>query len=281
MKGKWLAVLVTLPFLLFFFAFQIVPLIWILFNSFQLEEGGWGLANFSEILNSSFYLQAIRYSLEISLWSSLFGLIIALFGSYSLSAVRPSRIGDFILSFNSMTSNFSGIPLAFAFIILLGANGAVNLLLRNYQVDTIDIYSKLGIIIIYTYFQIPLAVLLLYPAFEALKKEWQEAAALLGANTTAYWCKIAVPVLMPALLGTLVILFANAIGAYATVYALTSGNFNVVPIRIGALVSGDIFLNPYLASALSLFLIGLMILVTVIHRNLSQRSNFRDQEVKS
>ncbi|MDE1072474.1 ABC transporter permease, partial [Escherichia coli] len=88
----------------------IVPLIWILFNSFQLEEGGWGLANFSEILNSSFYLQAIRYSLEISLWSSLFGLIIALFGSYSLSAVRPSRIGDFILSFNSMTSNFSGIP---------------------------------------------------------------------------------------------------------------------------------------------------------------------------
>lgn len=154
----------------FFFAFQIVPLIWILFNSFQLEEGGWGLANFSEILNSSFYLQAIRYSLEISLWSSLFGLIIALFGSYSLSAVRPSRIGDFILSFNSMTSNFSGIPLAFAFIILLGANGAVNLLLRNYQVDTIDIYSKLGIIIIYTYFQIPLAVLLLYPAFEALKR---------------------------------------------------------------------------------------------------------------
>ena len=281
MKGKWLAVLVTLPFLLFFFAFQIVPLIWILFNSFQLEEGGWGLANFSEILNSSFYLQAIRYSLEISLWSSLFGLIIALFGSYSLSAVRPSRIGDFILSFNSMTSNFSGIPLAFAFIILLGANGAVNLLLRNYQVDTIDIYSKLGIIIIYTYFQIPLAVLLLYPAFEALKKEWQEAAALLGANTTAYWCKIAVPVLMPALLGTLVILFANAIGAYATVYALTSGNFNVVPIRIGALVSEDIFLNQYLASALSLFLIGLMILVTVIHRKLSQRYNYRDKEVKS
>lgn len=182
MKGKWLAVLVTLPFLLFFFAFQIVPLIWILFNSFQLEEGGWGLANFSEILNSSFYLQAIRYSLEISLWSSLFGLIIALFGSYSLSAVRPSRIGDFILSFNSMTSNFSGIPLAFAFIILLGANGAVNLLLRNYQVDTIDIYSKLGIIIIYTYFQIPLAVLLLYPAFEALKKS--------GRKLRRYWAQI-------------------------------------------------------------------------------------------
>lgn len=277
MKGKGLAVAATLPFLLFFLAFQLVPLIWIVINSFQLEDGGWGLANFSEILSSSFYLQAIRYSLEISLWSSLFGLVIALFGSYSLSAIKPSRIGDFILSFNSMTSNFSGIPLAFAFIILLGANGALNLLLRHQGFAAIDIYSKTGIIIIYTYFQIPLAVLLLYPAFDALKQEWREAAALLGANSTAYWCKIAVPVLMPALLGTLVVLFANAIGAYATIYALTSGNYNVVPIRIGALVSGDIFLNPYLASALSLFLIALMFVVTLVHRWLSKRYNYQDK----
>ncbi|MGV6988554.1 ABC transporter permease [Testudinibacter sp. P80/BLE/0925] len=277
MKGKGLAIAAMLPFLLFFLAFQLVPLIWIVINGFQLEDGGWGVANFSEIVSSSFYLQAIRYSLEISLWSSLFGLVIALFGSYSLSAIKPSRVGDFILSFNSMTSNFSGIPLAFAFIILLGANGALNLLLRHHGFAAIDIYSKTGIIIIYTYFQIPLAVLLLYPAFDALKREWREAAALLGANSTAYWCKIAVPVLMPALLGTLVVLFANAIGAYATIYALTSGNYNVVPIRIGALVSGDIFLNPYLASALSLFLIALMLVVTLVHRGLGKRYNYQDK----
>lgn len=277
MRGKWLAIAATLPFFLFFLAFQFIPLIWIVINGFQIEDGGWGLDNFREILSSSFYLQAIRYSLEISLLSSLFGLVIALFGSYSLSAIKPSRVGDFILSFNSMTSNFSGIPLAFAFIILLGANGALNLLLRQQGIEAINIYSKSGIIIIYTYFQIPLAVLLLYPAFDALKSEWREAAALLGANSRAYWCKIAVPVLMPALLGTLVVLFANAIGAYATIYALTSGNYNVVPIRIGALVSGDIFLNPYLASTLSLFLIGLMLLITLVHRWLSRRYNYRDK----
>lgn len=277
MKGKWLAASVTIPFLLFFLAFQVIPLIWILVNSFQLEDSRWGLDNFREIMGSSFYLQAIRYSLEISLFSSLLGLLIALFGSYSLSMVKPSRVGDFILSFNSMTSNFSGIPLAFSFIILLGANGTINLLLRHYQIETIDIYSKFGIVIIYTYFQIPLAVLLLYPAFDALKKEWQEAAALLGAKAWVYWYKIALPVLMPALLGTLVVLFANALGAYATIYALTSGNYNLVPIRIGALVSGDIFLNPNMASALSLFLIGLMLLVTVIHRWLHKRYHYQEK----
>ncbi|MDH2924741.1 putative spermidine/putrescine transport system permease protein [Nicoletella semolina] len=277
MKGKWFAALLTLPFLFFFFAFQIVPLSWIVLNSFQTEEGVWGIANFIEILNSSFYLQAIRYSIEISFWSSLFGLIIALFATHSLSVLRPSRIGNFILSFNSMTSNFSGIPLAFAFIILLGANGTLNLLLRHYQFEAIDIYSKSGIIIIYTYFQIPLAIMLLYPAFEAIKKEWQEASALLGANIISYWWRIMLPVLMPALLGTFVILFANAIGAYATIYALTSGNFNIIPIRIGTLVSGDIFLNPYLASALSIFLVCLMFFITLIHRLLNKRYHYQNK----
>ncbi|NOL48626.1 ABC transporter permease [Pelistega europaea] len=275
MKGKGIALLVCIPFVVFYLLFQVAPLIWVVINGFQLEDGGWGLENFEEILSSKFYLQSIQFSLEISVWSSLLGLVIAFLGSYSLSALRPSKLGDFILSFNSMTSNFSGIPLAFAFIILLGVNGAVNIFLRQNGFDIIDIYGKEGVIIIYTYFQIPLAVLLLYPAFEVLQKEWQEAAELLGASVLTYWRKVAIPVLMPALFGTLVILFANAIGAYSTVYALSSGNFNIVPIRIGSLISGDLFLNPYMASALAFMLVILMLLVTLVHRVVLSRYNYQ------
>lgn len=275
MKGKSIAFMVCIPFLILYILFQIAPLVWVIINGFQLEDGGWGLENFEEILSSKFYLQAVQFSLEISLWSSALGMIVAFVGSYSLSALRPSKLGDFILSFNSMTSNFSGIPLAFAFIILLGTNGAVNILLRQNGFDIIDIYGKTGIIIIYTYFQIPLAVLLLYPAFDVLKKEWQEAAELLGASVLTYWRKVAIPVLMPALFGTAVILFANAIGAYSTVYALSSGNFNIVPIRIGALISGDLFLNPYMASALAFLLVVLMLLVTLVHRVVLRRYSYQ------
>lgn len=264
-KTKW-ALTVFLPFIVLYILFQLLPLFWIVINSFQLEEGGWGLGNFVEILSSKFYLQSIQFSLEISLYSSFIGLLIALVSSYSLSVLQPSKLSDFILSFNSMTSNFAGIPLAFAFIILLGTNGAINLLLKQNGFDIIDIYGKTGITIIYIYFQIPLAVLLLYPAFDSLQKEWHEAAQLLGASTRTYWIKIAIPVLLPAIIGTFVILFANAIGAYATVYALSNGNFNIIPIRIGTLISGDLFLNPYLASALSLLLVLLMVFVAFVQR---------------
>ncbi|MCP3752174.1 ABC transporter permease subunit [Pseudomonas sp. SBB6] len=270
-RGKWLALLCLLPFTVFFIIFQIAPLAWVMLHSVQVESN-WGLDNFSKVFSSKFYRQAIQHSLEISFWSSLFGILIAILGSYSLRRV-DSRLRDFVNAFANMTSNFAGVPLAFAFIILLGFNGALTMLLKQAGIiEDFNLYSKSGLIILYTYFQIPLGVLLLYPAFDALREDWRESAELLGAGAWQYWRHIGLPVLTPALLGTFVILLANALGAYATVYALTTGNFNVLPIRIAALVAGDISLDPNLASALAVILVGLMTLVTFVHQWLLKRS---------
>ena len=270
-RGRWLAALCLLPFALVFFAFQIAPLIWVAVNSVQTAEG-WSLDNFTRIIGSRFYRQAISHSLQVAFWSSLSGLLIALLGSYSLHKV-DSRLRDFVNAFATMTSNFAGVPLAFAFIILLGFNGALTLLLRQIGwIEDFNLYSKTGLIVIYTYFQIPLGVLLLYPAFDAIREDWRESAALLGASAWRFWYHIGLPVLTPALVGTFVILLANALGAYATVYALTTGNFNIVPIRIAALVAGDISLDPWLASALAMLLVGLMALITLVHQWLLRRS---------
>ena len=271
-RGKWLALLCLVPFAVFFIVFQIAPLVWVLIHSVQSEESGWGLANFSKIFSSRFYLQAIQHSLEISFWSSVFGIVIAVLGSYSLRKV-DSRLRNFVNAFANMTSNFSGVPLAFAFIILLGFNGSITIMLKQAGIiEDFNLYSKTGLIILYTYFQIPLGVLLLYPAFDSLREDWRESASLLGANSWQFWRFIGLPVLTPALLGTFVILLANALGAYATVYALTTGNFNVLPIRIAAMVSGDISLDPNMASALAVILVGLMTLVTLVHQWLLKRT---------
>lgn len=270
-RGRYLALLCLVPFTAVFVIFQIAPLAWVALSSLQ-SETGWGMDNFSKVFASKFYLQALQRSLEISFWSSLFGIIIATLGAYSLRQV-DSRLRDFVSAFANMTSNFAGVPLAFAFIILLGFNGALTLLLKQMGLlEDFSIYSKSGLILVYTYFQIPLGVLLLYPAFDALREDWRESAALLGANHWQFWRHIGLPVLAPALLGTFVILLANALGAYATVYALTTGNFNVLPIRIAGLVAGDISLDPNLASALAMVLVGLMTVVTVVHQWLLKRS---------
>ena len=271
-RSKGLALLCLLPFAVFFIVFQIAPLVWVLIHSVQSQDSGWGLANFSKIFSSKFYRQAIEHSLEISFWSSVFGIVIAVLGSYSLRKV-DSRLRNFVNAFANMTSNFSGVPLAFAFIILLGFNGSITIMLKQAGIiEDFNLYSKTGLIILYTYFQIPLGVLLMYPAFDALREDWRESAALLGAGRWSYWRYIGMPVLFPALMGTFVILLANALGAYATVYALTTGNFNVVPVRIAALVSGDISLDPNMGSALVMLLVVLMAFITLIHQWLLRKS---------
>ncbi|OCH24673.1 ABC transporter permease [Aliivibrio fischeri] len=262
----WLA-----PLALFFYLFQLAPMIWVFINSFIYEDE-YSFENYQEIFDSSFMLQGFSNSLWLSIWSSLIGLMIATLLVSSLRRI-DSKLRDGIIAFTNMSSNFSGVPLAFAFIIILGVNGAFTLLLKQYGlIDDFNLYGKWGLLSLYIYFQIPLAVLLLYPAFDALSDDWQAASALLGAKTWQYWTKIALPVLFPALLGTFIILIANAIGAYASVYALTNGNYNVITVRIASLVSGDLFLEPNLAAAISVILMAILAFITIVNQWLIARS---------
>lgn len=275
-KEKFWAFLSLVPFFVAFAFFVIAPLVWIVVGSFFTEDEGYSLQNFITLLESKFYTQSIINSLKISLTSSIVGLMIGTVASYSLYVLSPKKISHFLLSLNTMISNFSGVPLAFAFIIVLGANGVFNIFLKSIDIDPfISIYSEFGIHIVYVYFQIPLAILLLFPAFKSLENSHSESCKILGGGLRLYWLKIALPILAPALIGVFVILFANAFGAYATIYALSSGNFNVLPIRIASLIAGDITLDPYLASALSVLLTLIMLFITLIANFMSKRYNFK------
>lgn len=252
--------------------FILLPLGLIIFNAFYNEYGEFGFGNFSKIFNSEFYLQALVLSLKISLYSSLIGIIIGFQGAYSLYAIKDSALGRALISLNTLLSNFSGVPLAFAMMIIFGSSGVITLILSRFGInDLIDIYSFKGVLLSYAYFQIPVAILLLFPAISGLKREWQESAALLGASTRQYFFKVGLPVLSPAILGTFIILFANALGAYATAYALTSGSFNILPIRIAAMIAGNLTLEPNMAAALALILVGLMLIITFVHQYLLSR----------
>lgn len=275
--SRFLALLSLVPFFVVFFFFMILPLFYIFVDAFWVElDEKWGFGNFTRILESKFYMQSITQSLQISFISSLLGLVIGLFASYSLYALRITKFSKAILSFNTMISNFAGVPLAFAFIIVLGSNGVFNVLLKNMGIEPFfSVYESLGVNIVYVYFQIPLAILLLFPAFKSLDLTHKQASSLLGASVYSYSFKIALPILAPAIISVFVVLFANALGAYATIYALSAGNFNLIPIRIAALIAGDINLDPYLASALSIFLVAIMAVVTLIGNFLSKRYDYK------
>ena len=266
---KTLRYLIPVPFMVMLLLFQIAPAGWVVMNGFQ-SSGEWTLDNFREIAGSAFFLQSFWNSLAISFWSSFLGLGVAVIAAYSLRRV-PGRLQGAVLSFSNMVSNFSGVPLAFAFIIILGTNGCITLILRHIGVELPSLYSRGGLILLYTYFQIPLGILLIYPAFDALNDDWQEAAFILGASFPTYARRVVGPILAPACLNTFILLYANAIGAYATVYALTTGNYNLLTIRIASLVAGDVSLEPELAAALAVCLVVIMVAFALLRSLIARR----------
>lgn len=80
------------PFVLFFYLFQLAPMIWVLFNSF-IYDGEFAFDNYIEVLDSAFMLQAFGNSLWLSVWSSIFGLAIATLLVSSLRRV-DSKLRD-------------------------------------------------------------------------------------------------------------------------------------------------------------------------------------------
>ena len=267
MLGAWLGVL---PFILFALLFLIIPTLFLVATAFVDDAGNLTLQNIVD-LSTPQVLSAFDISIRISAASAFFGALIGL--AIALAIIRgrlPSGIRSTVMTFSGVASNFAGLPLAFAFIATVGRLGLVTVILK--AVFGFDIYktgfnllSFTGLTLTYLYFQIPLMILIIAPAIDGLRKEWNEAASTLGATNLQFWRYIGLPVLWPNLLGTLSLLFANAFGAIATAYALTGSSLNIVPILLYAQIRGDVLHNPGLGAALALGMIVITALANVIY----------------
>lgn len=271
-KNRWFW-LGLLPFIAMVALFQLVPIVSMVTGSVS-SGSGLTFDYYIRVFQSEYYLKAIKNSLLISIFSSVIGVIAGLVFAYSITRFSP-KMRDRLIMLSNMTSNFAGVPLAFAYIILLGSNGVFTLLFKQWGWDvfaSFDLYSWSGLVLVYVYFQVPLALLLLYPSFYGIREQWKEAASLLGAGTWQFWRTIGIPVLLPALFGTLGILFANSMGAYATAYALVGSNFNLLAVRIGNLVSGDVVSEPQLGNVLAVILALSTLLAVYLNHKMIQRA---------
>jgi putative spermidine/putrescine transport system permease protein len=250
----WLGIV---PFMLFALLFLIMPTLYLVTGAFFNQAGEFTFQNFHDLFQPQI-MSAYWISIKISAASAIGGLLIGFYLAWAITqGGLPGWIRSFVLTFSGVASNFAGVPLAFAFLATLGRTGLLTWLLTTYLGFNVyshgfNLLSFLGLTLVYMYFQIPLMVLIITPALDGLKKEWNEAASILGATTTQYWTMVVLPILWPSLMGTFLLLFANAFGAIATAYALTGSSLNIVPIVLYAQIRGDVLHNPNLGYAVAL-----------------------------
>ena len=246
-------------------------------GAFVDETGALTLENLRTALTGP-YLRAFLRSLQLSAITAVTGAVLGSLLAWAVVSGKPDGLlRRVVTSASGVLAQFGGVTLAFAFLATVGFEGLVTVWLRDLGWDIFAggawIFELSGLALVYTYFQIPLMVIVFLPALDGLKPQWREAARSLGGTSWTYWRRVAGPVLAPAFLGSMLLLFANAFSAYATAAALVSQGSPIVPLQIRNLQTSEVILGQQnLGRALGLGMVVVVGVVMALYALLQRRT---------
>jgi putative spermidine/putrescine transport system permease protein len=245
----------TVPFLAYVGIFLLWPTGIVVVDSLKNPNGNWALGNIAKLgdpLVRGYFIGSFKLCVLSSVIGAVFGAILA----YAVASGNPDGIvRRLYIAASGVLAQFGGLTLAFAFLVLIGPLGLLFHASWYYEFPW-------GLTVIYTYFQIPLMVLVFLPAIDGLKIQWREASENLGASPWQYWRYIGGPLLAPAFLGSLLLLFANALSAFATAVAWENQIAYIVPQQIGIAMSSEVGLSN--VNVADLLALGMVIMVAIV-----------------
>ena len=265
------------PFFALVFFFLIIPTLTVVVLS--VYEGGAFSFDRIRTLFTDTALTALWRSVLLSGTTAIVGAFVGALLAYLIVDSPPtSALRRLVISVCSVLAQFGGVALAFAFVATIGLNGVLTLWVSEHLGWDLAgagwLYELTGLIVVYIYFQIPLMVIVFLPALEGLREEWREAAVNLGATTWQYWRHVAVPLLTPAFLGSVLLLFANAFAAYATAAALVNQGAPILPLLIRAALNSEVVLGQAgFAYALAMEMIVVVAVVMIAYTALVRRTS--------
>ncbi len=264
------------PFLAYVGLFLLLPTLIVALGAF-VGPNGFTFSSFSQV-GQQYIVKSFINSVVLSAVSALIGAVVGAVGAYAVATGNPNGyLRRLVASACGVLAQFGGVTLAFAFIATIAQQGFVTLWLLQHGIDIfangVWLYRVPGLILVYTYFQIPLMILVFLPAVDGIRPQWREATATLGGGNWDYWRHVAGPLLLPAFLGATLLLFANAFSAYATAAALINQGGIIVPLQISNYITSEVGLaQGDLAKALALGMVVIVAVVMVLYSVLQART---------
>ena len=268
----------VIPFFIFTGIFLIYPTWSVITGAFKNDKGAFDTAKIHELLVSKAVHKAFQNSLEISFKTAVLGSILGGLFAWALVSGKPGGVFyRFSVAISSVLAQFGGVMLTFAFLATFGFNGVISSIFvkaapNSFLAQSSWLYSLNGLAVVYTFFQIPLMVLVFLPTIENMKPQWREASDQLGGNASEYWIRVGIPVLTPSFFGAMLLLFVNSFSAYATAATLINMSDFLTPLQIGNALSSEVGgANPQEAKALSLAMVIVVIIVMALYAQIRRR----------
>jgi putative spermidine/putrescine transport system permease protein len=272
--------LALVPFHLYVGLFLILPTLIVAIGAFTTAQGAFTFDNLGRLFTDDVIVSAFMKSIQLAVTTAIAGAIFGALLAWAVVRGDPNgQLRQVVIAASGVLAQFGGVMLAFAFLATFGFNGLVTIFFKDYlKVDVLSdaswLYSLTGLAVVYTYFQIPLMLIVFLPSLDGLRQEWYDASASLGGSGWAFWRHVGGPILAPSFLGALLLLFTNAFSAYATAAALVSQGSPIITLQIASQFKSEVVLGQEnVGKAIALGMIIIVSMVMAVYALIQRRAS--------
>ena len=283
--------LYLLPAILFLGFFMVYPLIDVFIYSF--EEGynsasqtylGVGLYNYKYVLHDPYFLQAVKNTFILVIFTVPISTGIALLISVALSSIKPLKNLFQTVYFLPYVTNTLAVGLVFMILFKKTpyTDGLANLVISWFggsSVDFIDgpYWAKMFVLCFYTVWVVmPFKILILTSALASVREDYYKAAKVDGTSRIRTFGRITLPMISPTVFYLVITGFIGAFKAYSDAVALFGTDLNAAEMNtivgyVYDMLYGNSGGYPSYASAAAIILFAIVLTITCINLLISKK----------
>ena len=267
----WVAM--ALGILALFLLFVVYPLVLVLYKSVLSEDGNLSFAYFTKFFARKYYWSTLVNSFKVTIVSTVVAAVLGLAMAYVLRSVqiKGSKYLNILIVISYLSPPFIG---AYAWIQLLGRNGFFTKILNSlFHIKLGGIYGFAGIVLVFSLQSFPLVYMYISGALKNLDNSLNEAAESLGCTAFQRVMQIIVPLVMPTMLASSLLVFMRVFSDFGTPMLIGEG-YMVLPVLVYNEYMSEIGGNAHLASALSVIIVICSTTVLLVQKYYVSRKNY-------
>src|SRR5437667_1390541 len=196
----------------------------------SLDPGGFPLANFADLLKP-LYARVFLDTVWICALTAVATLLLGYPLAYALVHIE-NPLAKSILLVIVVTPLFLGeVVRTYSWIIVLGNNGFINSVLRDLGIIQQPIqfmFTTFGVVVALVHVTMPVMVIMLAAGLSHIDRDYEKAAASLGAGPIRTFLTVTLPLSMPGVVAGVTTAFAWTFSAFATPQLIGGGQVNMV-----------------------------------------------------
>lgn len=269
----------TLVILLLFLTFIAFPLFLVLQKSVIDSGGGFTLDYLFKFFEKKYYWITILNSFKVTIVTTALSVILGLPLAYMLRRVkiRGNKIIEILVIISYISPPFIG---AYAWIQLLGRSGIITKFINStFHTNFEGVYGFSGIVLVLTLQSFPLIYIYISGALKNLDNSLNEAAESLGYSNIQRIFQIIIPLIVPTILASALLVFMRVIADFGTPMLIGEG-YRTIPVLIYTQFMGEVGGNDSFAAALCTIFIIVTLVLFLVQRFVASRYSYSMSALK-